>query len=122
MRLIPNFKKCNDSGMCRLNADGNDHDFLLRHPRLLWNGFWLLLIAVLILPMVLWLGVVGFWFPVPTDNPLILVGGVGTFLIGCAAALFMAAFCNQYPGHWIVLLFLLSGTAVTALSAVKLYL
>lgn len=120
MRLIPNFEKCTDSRMCRLNVDGNDDDFLIRHPRILWNGFWLLMVAVLILPMILWTGVVGFWVPAP-NSPFIAVGGVGSFLIGVAAMFWMGAFCNQYPGHRVVVLVLLSGIIVTGLSAIVLY-
>ena len=51
----------------------------------------------------------------------VIVGLVGTFLIGSAIILWLGAFCNQYPGHVPVILCLLAGIVITALSAVRLY-
>ena len=97
----------------------SDATFKLLHPRIykLLCGVGVL---ALLLPQILYVAYVVFIHPAPNEWPMLL-GYVGTFILGIGLFNIVAAWIHQYLGHLLTAVCLLAGTALTLFSLHLLY-
>lgn len=115
----PHFSKKAPKNKWEFFFASSDEDFKRLHP----VGYkWLCAIGViaLMLPQILYLAYCLFINPAPNEWALML-GYVGTFIIGVGLFNIVAAWIHQYLGHLLTAICLLGGTALTLFSMYLLY-
>ena len=117
--IKPKFNKKPSKNYLQYFLPESDDAFKKAHP----TGYKILCflgLAVLLIPYLIYLVYVLFIEPCPNEWPLLL-GFIGTFIIGAGFFNIIAAFIHQYMGHLFTILSLLFGSALTALSLYLLY-
>ena len=115
----PHFSKKAPKNMWEYFSPASDEDFKRLHP----VGYYVLCligIAVLMLPQVVYLVYIIAINPSPNEWTIML-GYLGTFVVGIGLFNIGAAWIHQYLGHLLTIVCLLGGTALTLFSMHLLY-
>ena len=115
----PHFTKKAPENKWEYFSAASDEDFKRLHP----VGYkWLCGIGItaLMLPQIIYLAYCLFINPAPNEWTLML-GYVGTFIVGIGLFNIVAAWIHQYLGHLLTAVCLLGGTALTLFSMYLLY-
>ena len=115
----PRFSKRAPKSKWEYFSAQSDEDFKRLHP----VGYkWLCAMGILavMLPQIIYLVYILVINPAPNEWTIML-GYVGAFIVGVGLFNIVAAWIDQYLGHWLTAVCLLGGTALTLLSLYLLY-
>ena len=117
--IKPHFSKRAPKNKWEFFSAASDEDFKKLHP-VGYNWLCFAGITALMLPSIIYIAYCLFINPAPDEWWLIL-GGVGTFIIGVGLFNIVAAWIHQYLGHMLTLVCLLGGLVITVISVLLLY-
>ena len=115
----PHFTKKAPNNKWEFFSPSSDEDFKKLHP-IGYKFLCALGIFALMLPQVIYLAYIIAINPAPNEG-WIMLGYVGTFIVGIGLFNIVAAWIHQYLGHLLTAICLLGGTALTFLSLHLLY-
>lgn len=116
---MPRFQKHFPKNAKSFFDPASDEDFKRKHP----IGYGVLVfcgITGLLLPLVVLIIVTCIWFPVPNSG-FLLLAMAGCFIIGIGIFNIIAAWINQYLGHWVTIGCFLLGGVLVAISLTIMY-
>ena len=115
----PHFTKKAPNNKWEFFSPTSDEDFKKLHP-IGYKFLCALGIFALMLPQIIYLAYIIAINPAPNEG-WIMLGYVGTFVVGIGLFNIVAAWIHQYLGHLLTAMCLLGGTALTFLSLHLLY-
>ena len=118
-KIKPTFNKKFPKDAYKYFSIEYDYEFMEQHP----IGYRILVcigIFASMLPVISYLVFVLAIFPAP-NNPWLILGFVGAFIIGIGLFNIVAAYINQYLGHMVTFLCFLGGTISIIASCLMVY-
>lgn len=115
-KVKPRFNKRAPKNIWAYFLPNSDDEFKARHPK---AYFWLRILGVLALfiPQICFVAVVFFVFLTETcTNAFVLIGYIGSFMVGVGLFNIVAAFVHQYLGHKLTVICIFGGGLLVAVS------
>lgn len=116
---MPKFQKEFPKNAIQFFHHSSDEAFKKAHP----VGYFILVccgIIALLLPLIVLILITEIWFPAPNSG-FYLPAMAGAFIMGIGLFNIVAAWINQYLGHWVTIGSLLTGGSIVSASLFILY-
>lgn len=118
-KIKPQFLRKAPKNKWEFFSAASDTDFKMLHP-VGYNVLLAIGLVALLLPQIVYIAYVLFIRPAP-EEWTIMLGYVGTFLIGIGLFNIVGAWIHQYLGHLLTVICLVDGAAMTWIALVLLY-